>query len=99
MENRAVSLIVLAVLVVWERTCSYLLNKKGKRMEISIISKSAILWLEHFALITTGFVAGACIFYFRSKHYLKTRLLTKDEVKVIVDMALGEELRNVKRGR
>ena len=66
-------------------------------MDMNIVSKSVILWLEHFALITGGFIAGAFAFYFRSKHYLKTRLFTKDEVKEIVDMALGEELRNVKR--
>ena len=99
MEDKTVSLIILAILVVWERTCSYLLNKKGKIMDMNIVSKSAILWLEHFALITGGFIAGAFAFYFRSKHYLKTRLFTKDEVKEIVDMAIGEELRNVKRSK
>ena len=99
MENQTVSLIILALLVVWERTCNHLLNKKGKIMDMNIVSKSAILWIEHFALITAGFVAGAFIFYFRSKHYLKTRLFTKDEVKVIVNMAIGEELRNTTRGK
>jgi len=64
-------------------------------VETSVLSKQIILWIEHIALVSTGFIAGAIVFYFRSKHYLKTRLFTKDEVKEIVHMALGEELTKV----
>ena len=60
--------------------------------EAAAMSKQIILWMEHLALISTGFIIGACAFYFRSKYYLKTRLFTKDEVREIVHMALGEEL-------
>ena len=93
------SILVLIILIIWERTCNYLLNTKKelKMPEFTVISKQIILWVEHIALISTGFIAGAIIFYFRSKYYLKTRLFTKDEVREIVHMALGEELTNVKR--
>jgi len=64
-------------------------------VETSVLSKQIILWIEHIALVSTGFIAGAIVFYFRSKHYLKTRLFTKDEVREIVHMALGEELTKV----
>jgi len=70
--------------------------------EASVISKQVILWMEHIALVSTGFIVGAFAFYFRSKYYLKTletdlikrgeRLFTRDEVREIVHMALGEEL-------
>jgi len=94
------SIYILLILIIWERTCTYLLNKKEEELkmpEFTVISKQIILWVEHIALISTGFIAGAIIFYFRSKYYLKTRLFTKDEVREIVHMALGEELTNVKR--
>ncbi len=68
-------------------------------IEPLVLSKQLILWIEHIALVATGFIAGAIIFYFRSKHYLKTRLFTKDEVKEIVHMAIGEELTNVSRSK
>ena len=88
------SILVLIVLIIWERTCNYLLNTKKelKMPEAAAMSKQIILWMEHLALISTGFIIGACAFYFRSKYYLKTRLFTKDEVREIVHMALGEEL-------
>ena len=88
------SISALIVLVIWERTCNYLLNtkKEFKMPEFSVISKQIILWIEHLALISTGFIIGAFAFYFRSRYYLKTRLFTKDEVREIVHMALGEEL-------
>lgn len=90
------SIYILLALIIWERTCNYLLNKKTINMETIMISeptltKQLILWIEHISLVTTGFVAGAIVFYFRSKHYLKTRLFTKDEVRQIVHMALGEK--------
>ena len=88
------SILVLIVLIIWERTCNYLLNTKKelKMPEAAAMSKQIILWMEHLALISTGFIIGACAFYFRSRYYLKTRLFTKDEVREIVHMALGEEL-------
>ena len=88
------SILILIVLIIWERICNYLLNTKKelKMPESVVISKQVILWIEHLALISTGFIIGALAFYFRSRHYLKTRLFTKDEVKSIVHMALGEEL-------
>jgi len=86
--------IILLILIIWERTCNYLLNKSEYDMDIeaAVVSKQVILWIEHLALVSTGFLIGACAFYFRSRYYLKTRLFTKDEVREIVHMALGEEL-------
>jgi len=86
--------IILLILIIWERTCNYLLNTKKelKMPETAAMSKQVILWIEHLALVSTGFLIGACAFYFRSRYYLKTRLFTKDEVREIVHMALGEEL-------
>ncbi len=46
MEDKTVSLIILAILVVWERTCSYLLNKKGKIMDIIDIIDQALIYLK-----------------------------------------------------
>ena len=89
------SINILLILIIWERTCNYLLNRKEQMVETSVLSKQIILWIEHIALVSTGFIAGAIVFYFRSKHYLKTRLFTKDEVREIVHMALGEELTKV----
>ena len=60
--------------------------------EAAAVSKQVILWIERLALVSTGFIIGAFAFYFRSRYYLKTRLFTKDEVREIVHMALGEEL-------
>ena len=72
------SILVLIVLIIWERTCNYLLNTKKelKMPETAAMSKQVILWIEHLALVSTGFLTGACAFYFRE----------------IVHMALGEEL-------
>ena len=88
------SILVLIVLIIWERTCNYLLNTKKelKMPETAAMSKQVILWIEHLALVSTGFLIGACAFYFRSRYYLRTRLFTRDEVREIVHMALGEEL-------
>ena len=57
-----------------------------------ILSKIAILWLEHLSIFFGGFLLGAIGFYWKSKHYKDERLFTRDDVKAFVDMALGEEL-------
>jgi len=63
-----------------------------KIMEMSANAfKMAILTIEHLAIFVAGFMGGALTFFFKNKYYLNTRLFTKDEVKGIVHMALGEE--------
>ena len=57
------------------------------------VYKMVILGIEHFALFTVGFLGGAFTFYFKSKYYLNTKLFTKEEVRGLVNMALGEERR------
>jgi hypothetical protein len=57
------------------------------------VYRMVILGIEHFALFTVGFLGGAFTFYFKSKYYLNTKLFTKEEVRGLVNMALGEERR------
>ena len=55
--------------------------------------KMVILTIEHISIFVVGFIGGACTFFFKNKYYLNTRLFTKDEVRGLVNMALGEERR------
>ena len=57
----------------------------------SEIIRWSILGLEHVALLIVGFLGGAFTFYFKSKYYMNTKLFTKEEVRGLINMALGEE--------
>ena len=68
--------------------------KARKIMESSAEAyKMIILTIEHLAIFVVGFIGGAFTFFFKNKYYLNTRLFTKDEVRGLVNMALGEERR------
>ena len=68
--------------------------KARKIMESSAEAyKMVILTIEHISIFVIGFIGGACTFFFKNKYYLNTRLFTKDEVRGLVNMALGEERR------
>lgn len=83
------TILIIIILVIWERTCNYLLNIE----RYSKMTQSTILLIEHISLVTVGFIAGAILFYFKSNQYNKLnniRLFTKDEVKEVVNIALEE---------
>jgi hypothetical protein len=69
-------------------------SKARKIMEnTSEIIRWTILGAEHIAILLVGFLGGAFTFYFKSKYYMNTKLFTKEEVRGLINMALGEERR------
>ena len=86
---------IITYLLIWVAIFEWIINndvkaKARKIMESTTeVYRMVILGIEHFALFTVGFLGGA----FKSKYYLNTKLFTKEEVRGLVNMALGEERR------
>ena len=98
-NEQVVGVGIITYLLIWVAIFEWIINndvtaKARKIMDSTMdIYKMVILGIEHFALFIVGFLGGAFTFYFKSKYYLNTRLFTKEEVRGLVNMALGEERR------
>ena len=98
-NEQIVGVFIITYLLIWVAIFEWIINndvkaKARKIMDSTMdIYKMVILGIEHFALFTVGFLGGAFTFYFKSKYYLNTKLFTKEEVRGLVNMALGEERR------
>ena len=98
MTNRQrIGLFIVTYTSIWVAIFNWIKNNdiKSKMRKImentSEIIRWSILGLEHIALLIVGFLGGAFTFYFKSKYYMNTKLFTKEEVRGLINMALGEE--------
>jgi len=97
--QQLIGILIITYLVIWVGIINWIINNNTKARARKImdntmdIYKMVILGMEHLAIFIVGFLGGAFTFYFKSKYYLNTKLFTKEEVKGLVNMALGEERR------
>ena len=97
--QQIIGILIVTYLVLWVGIFNWIIhnNTKAKARKIMDntmdIYKMVILGIEHIALFAVGFLGGALPFYCKSKYYLNTKLFTKEEVRGLINMALGEERR------
>tara|TARA_R100001244_G_C5089358_1_gene116001 strand:- start:138 stop:497 length:360 start_codon:yes stop_codon:yes gene_type:complete len=98
-EQQFIGILIITYFVIWVGIFKWVMNndmkvKARKIMDNTIdIYKMVILGVEHLAILIVGFLGGALTFYFKSKYYLNSRVFTKEEVRGLINMALGEERR------
>ena len=98
-NDQITGVLIVTYFVIWVGIFRWVMNndikaKARKIMDNTIdIYKMLILGIEHLAIFIVGFLGGALTFYFKSKYYLNSRVFTKEEVRGLIYMAIGEERR------
>ena len=96
-DQQLIGMLIVTYFVIWVGIFNWIIHndtkaKARKIMDSTMdIYKMVILGIEHLALFIIGFLGGAFPFYCKSKYYLNTKLFTKEEVRGLINMALGEE--------